>query len=124
MQLNHRELLVLCRQRNPSCSRPEIMSQDGVRRRPIGEEQDNTRQAASAKPGSSAIRVSGEKTATSQADTDFGVLDVLRMLAGLLLLSCLLSYFVTNDSFLWGWRPWFVRPALVVRYLVRRVCPL
>jgi hypothetical protein len=37
---------------------------------------------------------------------------------GLFLLNCLLSYFITNDSVLWGYRPWFVRPAVLMRYLV------
>ncbi|KAK5129474.1 hypothetical protein LTR08_003234 [Meristemomyces frigidus] len=46
-----------------------------------------------------------------------GVVDILRILGGLFLLNCLLSYFVTNDSVLWGWRPWFVRPNVVMRYL-------
>ncbi len=47
----------------------------------------------------------------------FGVLDVVRIIAGLLLLNTLLSYFVTGDSFLWGHRPWFVRPRVVARWL-------
>lgn len=45
-------------------------------------------------------------------------MDVLRILGGLFLLNCLLSYFITNDSMLWGWRPWFVRPGVVMRYFV------
>ena len=48
-----------------------------------------------------------------------GVVDVLRILGGLFLLNCCLSYFITNDSVLWGWRPWFVRPNVVARWLVR-----
>src|ERR1700712_6098737 len=47
-----------------------------------------------------------------------GVMDILRILGGLFLLNCLLSYFITNDSMLWGWRPWFVRPGVVMRYFV------
>jgi hypothetical protein len=47
-----------------------------------------------------------------------GVMDILRIVGGLFLLNCLLSYFITNDSVLWGWRPWFVRPGVVMRYLV------
>jgi hypothetical protein len=47
-----------------------------------------------------------------------GVMDVLRIVGGLFLLNCLLSYFITNDSVLWGYRPWFVRPAVLMRYLV------
>src|ERR1700761_992880 len=44
------------------------------------------------------------------------VMDVIRIIAGLFLLNCLLSYFITGDSMLWGWRPWFVRPSIVMRY--------
>ncbi|KAK7613572.1 hypothetical protein BKA81DRAFT_97437 [Phyllosticta paracitricarpa] len=41
-----------------------------------------------------------------------GVVDLLRVLGGLLLLSTALSYWVTaGDSLLWGWRPWFARGA-------------
>lgn len=49
------------------------------------------------------------------------VIDVLRILGGLLLLNCLLSYFITNDSVLWGWRPWFVRPNALMARIVRRI---
>jgi len=55
----------------------------------------------------------------SKAEPAITVVDILRIAGGLLLLNCLLSYFVTNDSVLWGWRPWFVRPAVVMRYFVR-----
>ncbi|KAI9818595.1 MAG: hypothetical protein M1832_004368 [Thelocarpon impressellum] len=41
--------------------------------------------------------------------TPASLLDVLRLLAGLLLLNGLLSYFVTNDSFTWGYRPRLTR---------------
>ncbi|KAM0713858.1 hypothetical protein Q7P37_010820 [Cladosporium fusiforme] len=44
------------------------------------------------------------------------VVDVLRILGGLFLLNCLLSYFITNDSVLWGWRPWFIRPGQVMSF--------
>lgn len=47
-----------------------------------------------------------------------GVIDIVRLLGGLILLNCLLSYFVTNDSLLWGWRPWFVRPGVVMGWFV------
>ncbi|KAL1302817.1 hypothetical protein AAFC00_003154 [Neodothiora populina] len=39
-----------------------------------------------------------------------GVTDVLRILGGLLLLNCAISYFVTNSSVTWGWRPWYSKP--------------
>ncbi|EMC92170.1 hypothetical protein BAUCODRAFT_38198 [Baudoinia panamericana UAMH 10762] len=46
----------------------------------------------------------------------FSVLDALRIIGGLVVLNCLLSYFITGDSVLWGWRPWFTRPTVVMRY--------
>ena len=48
-----------------------------------------------------------------------GVTDILRILGGLLLLNCALSYFVTNDSVAWGWRPWFSKPSQLQSWLVR-----
>jgi hypothetical protein len=47
-----------------------------------------------------------------------GVLDVLRVLGGLFLLSSVLSYFITNDSILWGYRPGFTRLAWLKARLV------
>ncbi|OJD30176.1 cytochrome b5-like heme steroid binding domain-containing protein [Diplodia corticola] len=38
------------------------------------------------------------------------VLDVLRVLGGVVLLNFALSWYITGESFLWGWRPWFSRP--------------
>ncbi|KAF7193175.1 Cytochrome P450 regulator dap1, partial [Pseudocercospora fuligena] len=45
-----------------------------------------------------------------EEEASLGVLDGLRILAGLLVLNCLLSYFVTGNSFLWNYRPWWSRP--------------
>ena len=45
--------------------------------------------------------------------------DVFRILAGLFLLSSTLSYFVTGNSILWGYRPAITRPARVRAWLVR-----
>ena len=39
-----------------------------------------------------------------------GVLDVLRIIGGVVLLSCGLSWLVTpENSLTWGWHPWFLR---------------
>lgn len=46
-------------------------------------------------------------------------LDVLRVLAGLVLLSSALSYLVTNTSLTWNHRPAWTRPAVVRAWLVR-----
>jgi hypothetical protein len=48
----------------------------------------------------------------------FGVTDVLRILGGILLLNCALSYFVTSSSLTWGWRPWYSKPGVVASWLV------
>ncbi|KAI9721804.1 MAG: hypothetical protein M1812_002139 [Candelaria pacifica] len=42
----------------------------------------------------------------------FSVLDVLRVLGGIFLLSSALSWFITNDSIFWGYRPVWTRPAV------------
>lgn len=63
-------------------------------------------------------------SASSRRETDeeqnrgFSVLDGLRIIVGLLLLNCLLSYFITGDSFLWGYKPWWIRPNALVAKLV------
>ncbi|KAK4575081.1 hypothetical protein LTR86_000933 [Recurvomyces mirabilis] len=54
---------------------------------------------------------------TPKTKSGLSVVDVLRILGGVFLLNCLLSYFITNDSVLWGWRPWFVRPSVVMQYI-------
>lgn len=55
---------------------------------------------------------SSRRASSPEAD-DIGkvtVLDVLRVLGGVLLLNFALSWYITGESFLWGWRPWFSRP--------------
>ncbi|OQN96211.1 hypothetical protein B0A48_17718 [Cryoendolithus antarcticus] len=56
-------------------------------------------------------------TTSKKESNGVGVMDILRILGGLFLLNCLLSYFITNDSVLWGYRPWFVQPSQISRYL-------
>ncbi|TKA70342.1 hypothetical protein B0A55_07417 [Friedmanniomyces simplex] len=55
-------------------------------------------------------------TPKQKSKSSLSISDILRILGGLLLLNCLLSYFITNDSLLWGWRPWFIRPGPITRY--------
>ncbi|KEQ85132.1 cytochrome b5, partial [Aureobasidium pullulans EXF-150] len=47
----------------------------------------------------------------------FSFTDVLRVLGGILLLNCTLSYFVTSSSLTWGWRPWYSKPGVVASWL-------
>lgn len=57
--------------------------------------------------------------ATLRRPTRISLLDILRLLAGALLLSGTLSYLITQESLLWGWRPAFTRPARIRAFLVR-----
>ena len=83
-----------------------------VRQRKSGAQQTNGSTGAEKKPPSQA-----QDGDTEDLDnTTLTTLDILRLLLGLFLLSSLLSYFITNDTFFWGYRPWFVRPAVVSRW--------
>lgn len=46
-------------------------------------------------------------------------LDIIRLLFGLLLLNFLLSYFITGDSFIWGYQLWWLRPRVIMNMFVR-----
>ncbi len=67
------------------------------------------------------MRSADKKGASAERGNGLSIMDVLRIVGGLFLLNCLLSYFITNDSVLWGWRPWFVRPRLLARWMVREI---
>ena len=55
---------------------------------------------------------------TKPKKSGFSFTDVLRVLGGILLLNCTLSYFVTSSSLTWGWRPWYSKPGVVASWLV------
>lgn len=59
----------------------------------------------------------------SEENTGIGVIDIFRIIAGLLLLNCIASYFVTGDSVTWNYRPWWIRPKILAARLVRRYRP-
>ncbi|KAK5116502.1 hypothetical protein LTR62_008051 [Meristemomyces frigidus] len=63
------------------------------------------------------VKTDYASTTSTEAAHSFSIIDILRIVAGLMLLNCLLSYFITNDSLLWGYKPWFIRPAVVLRYI-------
>ena len=69
--------------------------------------------------------VSTPKAYVSDADegpSRLSLLDVLRILGGLFLLSSTLSYFITGYSISWGYRPAVTRPARIRAWLVRNSC--
>lgn len=57
------------------------------------------------------------QTSTKASSGGFGFLDVLRILGGVFLLSSVVSYFVTGDSILWGYRPWYTQPSQLLRWV-------
>lgn len=70
------------------------------------------------KPTSSAKPTSHVED-TDDGPTRISLLDILRVLAGLFLLSGTLSYFITGNSVTWNYRPAFTRPARIKAWLVR-----
>ena len=73
-------------------------------------------------PKSSTEKPSSASKLTADEDegpSRLSVLDILRVLAGLILLSITLSYFITGNSITWGYRPAFTRPARIKAWLVR-----
>ncbi len=82
---------------------------------------DDVRQRMTAANGST--KVNGTETSSpkqsipvKKGKSGLSLLDILRILAGLLILNSSLSYFITNDSFLWGYRPWFLQPRHIARW--------
>ena len=61
--------------------------------------------------------LSHPQLSTAEASPRISIFDILRLLTGLLLLSSTLSYFITGNSVLWGYRPAYTRPARVRAWL-------
>lgn len=59
----------------------------------------------------------------AESETRITLLDILRILGGLLLLSSALSYFITRESLFWNYRPSFTRPDVLRAWLVRPSLP-
>ena len=69
------------------------------------------------------LDTTSRKSKTYASDQEDGpnhlsVLDVLRVLGGLFLLSSTLSYFITGNSVLWDYRPAITRPARIKAWFV------
>lgn len=79
--------------------------------------------AATSQPSTSgnttAAQRESHRHAEREDDHGISLLDIIRVIASLILLSCGLSYYMTNsESYLWGYRPWFTRWPVVKTYLV------
>ena len=56
-----------------------------------------------------------------ESSAGISLLDIIRILVTLVIASCGLSYYMTSaESLLWGYRPWFTRWPVLMRYIV---CP-
>lgn len=63
---------------------------------------------------------SDEEAEEEDTSRVLSVLDILRVAVLLILASCALSYWVTTDSLIWGFkRPWWTKGAEVRAYFVR-----
>lgn len=60
-----------------------------------------------------------QQHSTPSSQSRLSVLDILRILGGLFLLSSTLSYFVTSNSIFWNYRPPFAKLAELKAWIVR-----
>ncbi|RAK78448.1 putative heme/steroid binding domain protein [Aspergillus fijiensis CBS 313.89] len=57
-------------------------------------------------------------SSSSKNARGISILDIIRVLATLVIASCGLSYYMTSsESLLWGYRPWFTRLPVLMRFL-------
>ncbi|KAL9069178.1 MAG: hypothetical protein Q9161_005701 [Pseudevernia consocians] len=68
-------------------------------------------------PSSSPSKPKAYVSDEDEAPSHLSLLDILRVLGGLFLLSGTLSYFITGNSILWGYRPALTRPAQLKAWL-------
>ncbi|KAF5855376.1 hypothetical protein ETB97_009338 [Aspergillus alliaceus] len=78
------------------------------------QQQQPTKEPSTPQPRSTAP----EKPSNRNAKTGPSILDIIRVLVTLVVASCGLSYYMTSsESVLWGYRPWFTRWPVLIRYL-------
>ncbi|KAI9709113.1 MAG: hypothetical protein M1820_003559 [Bogoriella megaspora] len=75
----------------------------------IGKSMASDKDKPTGRPSNGAASTKSTKGHEDEKIGGIGVLDILRVLGGVLLLNSVLSYFVTGDSVLWGYRPWWTR---------------
>ena len=90
----------------------------------ITEEAINRKQSVERKrstSGSATASATATATATAPATASdvIGIYDILRLVFGLFVVSCALSFFVTGDGLFWGYRPWFTRADVLKAWIVR-----
>ncbi|KAL8830452.1 MAG: hypothetical protein Q9191_001414 [Dirinaria sp. TL-2023a] len=93
---------------------------------PISDRSDVSSPSISSKEDSSPPMITTTKKQEEENHPRISIstLDILRVLAGLCLLSITLSYFLTGTSILWGYRPAYTRPARIKAWLVCLPIPI
>lgn len=67
----------------------------------------------------STSKPTAQKSKSRNEKNGLSILDIIRVVVTLIVASCGLSYYMTStESVLWGYRPWFTRWPVLVRYLV------
>lgn len=65
-----------------------------------------------------------EPKAEQDSSPSIGIIDILRFIFLVFIISSGLSYYITSDSIIWGYqRPWFTRPQVLLRYFVSIAYP-
>lgn len=65
-----------------------------------------------------------EPKTEQNSSPSIGIVDILRFLFLVFIISSGLSYYITSDSIIWGYqRPWFTRPQVLLRYFVSIAYP-
>ncbi|KAJ5682937.1 hypothetical protein N7462_006102 [Penicillium macrosclerotiorum] len=81
-------------------------------------QRQSTKPSESHQSASSAPRRIPQNGPEAENEHGVSVLDLVRILVSLVIVSCGVSYYMTNsESVLWGYRPWFTRWPVVKQYL-------
>ena len=97
-----------------------------LRQRPVALQRGHDSQpeaSAQRHRGSSSASSASSASSKSERDNDedpgISLLDLIRVALALVVASCGLSYYMTSgESMLWGYRPWYTRWPVVVRWAV------
>ncbi|KAI9932241.1 hypothetical protein ASPWEDRAFT_112005 [Aspergillus wentii DTO 134E9] len=75
-------------------------------------------QDSSSKSDTSGVKKTQQGRSRNGENRGISFLDVIRVLVTLVVASCGMSYYMTaSESLLWGYRPWFTRWPVLVRYV-------
>lgn len=107
----------------PSITNKHTPTMSELRQRPVASNQRHERHTETPtqrrRGSSSASSASSKSERDNDQDPVISVLDLIRVALALVVATCGLSYYMTSgDSMLWGYRPWYTRWPVVVRWVV------